>query len=224
MDVLEAIRTRKSIRGFKPDPVSREVLTEILETACRTPSPMNNQPWEFFVLTGPVLDAIKDKNQENFRSGVPGGPEHMVVGWPKESVYRKRQVELAKQLFQLMDIQREDMEKRLDWLELGFRYFEAPAAIILVVDRSLSEGGPLIDIGAVMQTLCLAALPYGLGTCIEDQGVMYPEDLRKLAGIPDSKRIIMAVAIGYPDPDFPANRVETERENVENISTWIGFD
>jgi nitroreductase len=224
VDVLEAIRKRKSIRGFKPDPVSREVLTEILETACRTPSPMNTQPWEFFILTGPVLDAIKNKHRENFRTGVPAGPEHLVVGWPKDSVYRERQVELAKQLFQLMDIQREDMEKRLDWMERGFRFFEAPAAVIVVVDRSLSEGGPLMDIGAVMQTLCLAALPYGLGTCIEDQGVMYPKDLRKLAGIPDSKRIIMAVAIGYPDPDFPANRVETEREHVEKISTWIGFD
>jgi len=224
MDVLEAIRTRKSIRGFKPDPVSREVLTEILRTACRTPSPMNTQPWEFFVLTGPVLEALKDRNQENFRAGAPAEPEHLVVGWPRESVYRERQVALARQLFQLMDIPRDDMEKRTAWMERGFRYFEAPVVVIVVVDRSLSETGPLFDIGAVMQTICLAALAYGLGTCIEDQGVMYPKDLRRLAGIPDSKRIMMAVAIGTPDPDFPANRVETEREPVENLSTWIGFD
>jgi len=224
VDVLEAIRKRKSIRGFKPDPVSREVLTEILEAACRTPSPMNTQPWEFFVVTGPVLDTIKNRNQENFRSGAPAQPEHLVVGWPRDSVYRTRQVALAKQLFRLMDIGRDDTEKRMDWMERGFRYFEAPAVILLLVDRSLSETGPLFDIGAVMQTLCLAALPHGLGTCIEDQGVMYPGVLRELAGIPDSKRIMMAVAVGFPDPDFPANRVETEREPVENITTWVGFD
>ncbi len=224
MDVKEAIRTRKSIRGYRPDPVSRETLTEILETACRTPSPMNTQPWEFLVLTGPVLDAIKKRNMENFRSGKPGEPEHLVVGWPKESVYRRRQVELAMELFHLMDIERDDLKKRMWWMEQGFRFFDAPAAIILLVDRALSETGPLFDVGAVMQTLCLAALPYGLGTCIEDQGVMYPKDLRELAGIPDSKRIMMAVAIGYPDPDYPANRVETGRESLENITTWIGFD
>lgn len=224
MNVVEAIRKRKSIRGYKPDPVSKDVLTEILETACRTPSPMNTQPWEFMVITGQLLDAIKKRYMENFRSGVPGVPEHLVVGWTKDSVYRKRQVELAKQLFKLMDIGREDMDKRIQWLERGFRYFDAPVVILLLVDRSLTEQGPLMDIGAVMQTLCLAALPYGLGTCIEDQGVMYPKDLRKLAGIPDSKRIMMAVAIGYPDPDFPANQVETVRESVENNTTWIGFD
>ena len=224
MDVLEAIRKRKSIRGFKPDPVSREVLSGVLEAACRTPSPMNTQPWEFFVLTGPVLDAVKARNQENFRAGVPPEPEHPVVGWPRDSVYRKRQVELAGELFRLMGIIRDDTEKRIAWMERGFRYFEAPAAVIVVVDRSLSENGPLFDVGAVMQTLCLAALPHGLGTCIEDQGVMYPKDLRRLAGIPESKRIMMAVAIGYPDPDFPANRLETGREPVENVTTWIGFD
>ena len=224
MDVLEAIRKRKSIRGFKPDPVSREVLSGVLEAACRTPSPKNTQPWEFFVLTGPVLDAVKARNQENYRAGVPPEPEHPVVGWPRDSVYRKRQVELAGDLFRLMGIIRDDTEKRIAWMERGFRYFEAPAAVIVVVDRSLSENGPLFDVGAVMQTLCLAALPHGLGTCIEDQGVMYPKDLRRLAGIPESKRIMMAVAIGYPDPDFPANRLETGREPVENVTTWIGFD
>jgi len=223
VDVREAIRARKSIRGYRPDPVSREILAEILETACRTPSPMNTQPWEFFVITGPVLDALKKRNTENFRSGKPAEPEHLVVGWPKDSVYRRRQVALAEQLFRLMDIPRDDRTKRMEWMERGFRFFDAPAVIVLVVDRSLSETGPLFDIGAVMQSLCLAALPYGLGTCIEDQGVMYPRDLRELAAIPDSKRVMMAVAIGYPDPDFPANQVETEREPVETITTWIGF-
>jgi len=224
MNVVDAIRKRKSIRGFKPEAVSKEVLTEILETACRAPSPMNSQPWEFLVITGPVLDSIKKRVVECFRSGTPAEPEHLVVGWTKESVYRERQVELAKQLFKLMGIQRKDMEARMDWLERGFRFFDAPVAVILLVDRSLSENGPLIDIGSVMQNLCLAALPYGLGTCIEDQGVLYPKVLREEAGIQDSKRIIMAVSIGYPDPDFPANQVVTEREPVEKITTWIGFE
>jgi len=224
VDILEAIRTRKSIRGFKPDPVGREVLAAVLGAACRAPSPMNTQPWEFFVLAGPVLDAVKARNQENFRAGAPAEPEHLVVGWPRDSVYRVRQVALARQLFRLMDIPREDAHKRTAWMERGFRYFEAPAVVIVVVDRSLSEAGPLLDVGAVMQTFCLAALAYGLGTCIEDQGVMYPKDLRRLAGIPDTKRIMMAVAVGYPDPGFPANRVETEREPVEKITTWVGFE
>jgi len=224
VDILEAIKQRKSIRGFKPTPVSRETLTEILEIACRAPSPMNSQPWEFFVVTGDTLETLKEKNIESLRAGVPIEPELSVVGWPRESVYRQRQVALAKQLYRLMDIKREDKEKREWWWEKGFRYFDSPAVIFVVVDRSLSEAGAVFDVGAVMQTFCLAALHHGLGTCIEDQGVQFAGVLRDVLGIPDTKRIMMAVAIGYPDWEFPANRIETTREPVDNITTWLGFD
>ena len=224
MDVIEAIRKRKSIRGYKPAPVPRQVLEQILESASRAPSAMNTQPWEFTVLTGEALENARRSNVELLNSGVPPNPEHVVTSWPKESIYRRRQVDLAKQLFQLMDIPREDKEKRAEWLERGFRYFDAPAAIILSTDRCLSESGPLLDIGAVIQTICLTALHFGLGTCIEDQGTMYPEVLKEYGRIPQSKRIIAAVAVGYPDWDFPANRVESEREPITNVTTWLGFD
>ena len=224
MDVIEAVKKRKSIRGYKPDPVSKQILEQLLELAIRAPSAMNTQPWEFTVLTGDVLENVRRSNVDLLRSGVPPNPEHVVTAWPKESIYRERQVDLAKQLFRLMDIPREDKEKRAKWLERGFRYFDAPAAIILSTDRCLSESGPLLDIGAAIQTICLAALHYGLGTCVEDQGTMYPEVLRKYGHIPDSKRIIAAIAIGYPDWDFPANKVETARESIKNVSTWLGFD
>jgi nitroreductase len=224
MDLNEAVKRRKSIRGYKPDPVSKEVIEQILQLASRAPSAMNTQPWEFTVLTGDVLENIRRGNVELLNSGAPPSPELVVVDWPKESIYRQRQVDLAKQLFQLMDIPREDKDKRAKWMERGFRYFDAPAAIIISVDRCLSESGPLLDIGAVIQTICLTALQFGLGTCIEDQGVDYPQPLRKYSRIPDSKRIIAAVAIGYPDWDFPANKVETEREPIKNVTTWLGFD
>jgi nitroreductase len=224
MDVIEAVKKRKSIRGYKPDPVPKEVLEQILELASHAPSAMNTQPWEFIVLTGEVLENVRRSNIELLNSGAPPTPEHVVAGWPRESIYRQRQVDLAKQLFQLMDIPREDKEKRAKWLERGFRYFDAPAAIILSADRCLGESGPLLDIGAVIQTICLAALHFGLGTCIEDQGTMYPEVLRKYAHIPESKRIVIAIAIGYPDWDFPANKVESEREPIKNITAWLGFD
>jgi nitroreductase len=223
MDIIEAVKTRKSIRGYRPDPVPGQVLEQILEVASHAPSAMNTQPWEFTVLTGEVLENARRSNIDLLNSGVPPNPEHVVTSWPKESIYRQRQIDLAKQLFLLMDIPREDKEKRAKWLERGFRYFDAPAAIIISTDRCLSESGPLLDIGAAIQTICLAALHFGLGTCIEDQGTMYPQVLRKHAHIPESKRIIAAIAIGYPDWDFPANKVETERELVKNVTTWLGF-
>lgn len=141
----------------------------------------------------------------------------------KGSVYHKRQVDLAIQLFKLMDIPRDDIEKRLSWLERGFRFFNAPAAIILMSDKSLPAEYVPLDIGAVMYGICLVALEFDLGTCIEDQGKIFEEHLRNIAGIPESKEIHTTIAIGHPNWDFPANRVESAREDVDNITIWQGF-
>ncbi|MFO7964628.1 MAG: nitroreductase [Desulfobacterales bacterium] len=223
MNIIEAIEARKSIRGFTSQPVSKDILKKILETANRAPSAMNTQPWEFLVMGGDVLEKVRNANSEKLRSGVAPHGEHSVTGWSKDSIYRTRQVELAVELFKLMGIAREDKEKRLLWMERGFRFFDAPSAILLLTDKSLAEDTPLIDIGIVIQTICLAALHYNLGTCIEDQGCLYPDSLREIAGIPDNKRIVMGIAIGYPDWEFPANEIKTNRVSVEENTMWRGL-
>lgn len=220
MDVAEAIRTRKSIRAFKPKQVKKEILREILEIAKRAPSAVNTQPWKFTVITGNVLENIKRANVEMLNSGAPIQLEHLDPG----SVYRERQMELGKEIFRLMGIQRQDKDKRARWMERGFRYFDAPVAIIISVDSSIKDTDPELSIGAVVENICLVALNYGLGTCIEKQGVIYPEVLRKFAGIPERRLIITSIAIGYPDWDFPANKLESTRERLENITTWCGFE
>jgi len=220
MTISEAIRQRKSIRDFKPDPVSQDVLREILETACRAPSAMNTQPWKFVVVTGEALERIKRENIEKLRAGEKFNSEYWAIGWSGDSVYRQRQVSLAKQIFQLMDINREDAKKRSEWMERGFRYFNAPAVIIILTDKMLKESTPFLDIGAVMQNICLAALDYGLGTCIGDQGVMYPEVLRKHCDIPESDMIVISIAVGYPNHGFPANKLQSSRESLDTLTKW----
>jgi len=224
VNIIEAIRMRKSIRDFKPDPVSKAILSQILEIASRAPSSENSQPWEFTVIAGNVLDNIRNANIEKLKAGASPHPDLHTQGWPRGSVYRRRQIAIAKQIFQLMEIPREDKERRDRWMERGYRYFNAPAVIIISMDQSLPYPRPLFDIGAVTQTICLAALSYGLGTCIANQGITYPEVLHKYAGIPNSKRTMISIAIGYPNPDFPANKVVSHREPAENITTWCGFD
>lgn len=221
MEIREAIRTRKSIRGYRPEPVPKSLLKEILEIATRSPSAMNTQPWEITVVTGKVLDDIRRGNVESLTSGVK--PKSNVFQRAFEGVYRQRQVDLAVQLFGLMGIAREDKEKRAQWMERGFRFFDAPAAIILSLDVSLREELALLDIGALCQSICLTALQYGLGTCIADQGILFSEVLRGHLGIPESKRIAICIAIGYPDWNFPANKIESRREPIENVTTWHGF-
>ena len=223
MDIIEAINTRKSIRGFKSDFVSKDVLTRILESACKAPSAMNTQPSEFIVMTGDVLNKLRVAIVDKLNKKEPMHPDHEVVSWSNDSIYRNRQIELAKEIFELMDISREDKKKRAAWLERGFRFFDAPVAIILLTDKSLSDIGPLLDLGAAMQNICLSALHFGLGSCIEDQGVLYPEVLREILQIPENKKIIISIAIGYPDWDFPANALASGRESLGNNTRWMGF-
>jgi nitroreductase len=223
MDIIEAIYSRRSIRKFKPDPVSKEVIVKVLEAGCRAPSAINNQPWEFIVLTGEVLSRLKAAYIEKLTRQEPPHAEHHLVSWSNDSIYRKRQIELAKALFKLMDIAREDKEKRDAYLQSGYRFYDAPVAIFLLTDKSLNYEGPLLDLGAVMQTICLAALHFGLGTCIEDQGVEYPQVLREMLQIPENKRIFISIAIGYPDWDYPVNSLVSSRASLDDNTRWVGF-
>jgi nitroreductase len=222
LDVLKALQTRKSIRGYKPDPVPKEIIAKVLEVATRAPSALNTQPWQITVISGKVLDEIRQENIKALNVGTWSAQE--ITRKPFEGIYRKRQVDLAIQIFQLMGIGRDDKEKRAQWMMRGFRYFDAPAAIVLSLDKSMDSTLALCDIGILCQSICLAALEFGLGTCIEDQGILFPDVLRKLAGIPEFNLPIMCLAIGYPDWDFPANKLVTPREALNNNTKWYGFE
>jgi nitroreductase len=219
VDITKAVMTRKSIRGFKPDPVPGDVLKEIIEAAVRAPSSDNSQPWEIYVLQGAPLDKIREENIKALETGSPGRE------WaPYEPVYRKRQVDLAVQLFKLMDITREDKEKRYEWMKRGFRLFDAPVGIFLAADKSLDLQTASSDVGGLAQTICLLALAHDLGTCIMAQSIAYEDIVRTQAGIPESKYILLSIALGYPDEDFPANRVWSERDPIDVNTVWVGSE
>lgn len=223
MEIKEAIRKRKSIRGYKSDPVPREVLIEIIQTAIRAPSAVNNQPWEIIVLTGEPLEKVRTANCETLTSGAMPNLD-IDPEWSYEGVYKDRSRQVGFALYDLLGIKKDDREKRNEWMMKGFRAFDAPAAIILAFDASLNPITASFDIGGLVQTICLVALDYGLGTCINRQGVMYPDIIRQVTGLPKSKKMCICIAIGYPDGDHPANKLDTQREAIENNTSWYGFN
>ena len=221
MEINDAINARISIRGFKPDPVPRRTIAEILTLATRAPSGKNVQAWELAVLTGDVLDRIRGDNVAAFLAGDAERPD-LPIAYPS-GIYREREVEIAKAVLEVMGIRRGDDEQRLEWWQRGFRYFDAPVVLLVTCHRDVDILLAHHDIGALSQTFCLAALSYGLGTCIVRQGVLYPDVIRRHTGIPENRFIISAIALGYPDPDFPANRVRSSRVPLAEITTWYGF-
>jgi len=221
MDIKDAILNRRSIRGFKPDPVPRNIIAEILEIATRTPSGKNAQPWEFVVLTGDVLGRISAGNVAHLMNGTPETPD-LNITMPT-GVYKERNVQTAKQLYETMGIAREDKDARAAWWQRGFRYFDAPVALLLITDREIALIKGQRDLGLITQTITLLALEYGLGTCVVSQGVLYTDVIREHTGIGQDKLITVAIALGYPDPDFPANHFVSGRVPAAEITTWYGF-
>ena len=108
MEFDEVVLGRRSIRGYKQEPVPKQVIEEVLELAVRAPSSMNTQPWHLYVVTGEVLDKIRKGNTERNVSGVPPSREIKTPNRGYEGLHRERQIEIAVQLFKKMGIERDD--------------------------------------------------------------------------------------------------------------------
>ena len=224
MDFETLVSERRSIRGYKPDPVPKEVIHEIIEIAKGAPSSMNTQPWFFHVVSGEPLERIREGNTERNLAGVKPQREIPVRGG-YEGIHRQRQIEIAVQLFEAMGIERHDAERRQDWVMRGFRQFDAPVSIVMTYDKSLEPATiSHFDLGAVVYGLVLAAWTRGLGTVINGQGIMQSDVVREHARIPEDQVIMTCIAMGYPDHEFAANDVKSRRTPNDDIVTFVGFD
>ena len=215
---------RRSIRGFLDKPVPRAIIEDVLALAMRAPSSLNTQPWNFSVVTGAALDRIRAGNTERTLAGVPESREFRKYE-VYEGAHRERQVEIAKQLFAVMDIARDDKAKRQEWVLRGFRQFDAPVSIVVTYDRALLGGDIApFDCGAVTTALVNAAWSRGLGCVINSQGIMQSPVVREHAQIPDDQVIMICVAMGWPDDTVPANAVVSRRKSVAEAARLVGFD
>ena len=221
MDIIEAIRLRKSIRAYKPDPVPKNILAELLETCIRAPSWANTQPWEFAIVGGTVMDELKQALVQKAEEDTPANPD--IPAPTFDGRYLERLRVNGRQLFEALGITREDKEKRQQWYLTGSRFFGAPNAIFMYIDRSLGTWS-ILDAGIVLQTIMLAAQNYGLGTCALYRAVIYPEELRRILNIPESKLIVCGLAIGYPDMETPQNRFWSTRDPLDDFVRWHGLD
>jgi nitroreductase len=227
MDIADAVGSRQSIRAYKPDPVPHEVLREIMELSLRAPSWSNVQPWEFVVVSGKKLEEIKQAHLSRAEE-----PPHPDLAAPREfpEPYNTRRRALGIKLFEAKGIGREDREARRQWRLQGLKFFGAPCAIFILIDRAFYFQGdalniwPLFDCGMVAENIILLAAKYGLGTVPEIQAVFYPEVLRKMLAIPESKLIVLGIAIGYPDWDDPVNKFRSERDPLDEVIRWHGFE
>mgnify|MGYP003591005407 FL=1 len=220
----DVIQQRRSIRGYLNKPVPKALVREVLELAMRAPTSYNTQPWNFYVVTGDVLERIRAGNVARTLAGVPDSREFR-TGPDYAGPHRERQIGVAKQLFAAMGIERENKAKRHEWVLRGFRQFDAPVSIVVTYDRSI-EGSDVapFDCGGVVNSIVNVAWARGLGCVINSQGIMQSPVVRAEAGIPDDQMIQTCIAMGWPDESFPANAVVSQRKSVDEAATFRGFE
>ena len=220
MEIFQAVTTRRSIRRFKPDPVPEPLLREILEAARWSPSWGNTQPWEISVVTGAALDRFQKANRQHLLDGVISGPDTpMPEAWPEP--LKQRYGDVGKQVLTALAIPREDKEARLRYAGDMFALFSAPSLLLFCVDRGIPREYAMLDTGAIMQTVCLLAHARGLGSCILAASVRYPALIREIIPIPETKAVIIGVALGFPDKETPVNQFTRERANLDAFTLWF---
>jgi nitroreductase len=220
MDVKTAVKGRRSIRKFNQEEVPQEIIREILEHAFWSPSWGNTQPWEFYVVTGDTLERFKKANRDKFLQGEAQSSDVPMPGmWP--GPHKKRYVIVGKNILEALSIGRKDLEARKKYYADMFYLFDAPCLILICIDKRLLIEYAMLDVGLITQTICLLAYERGLGTCMLANSSRYPELLREMLPIPESKNIVIGTALGYPDLDSPVNHFERERADLGEIVTWV---
>ena len=219
MDAESCLRNRKSIRGFKPEPVPRAVLEEVLELARWSPSYKNSQPWEVIVLSGEKKDALSREMIRLFEEGAPNSPDLAAPkGWPAKEEENINQLYKSRREATGVDLLDPKIVKKSK--KANFSFYGAPHAVYLFQDSTLSQWS-LFDLGLFAQTLMLAAHAKGLGTVPQAFATDYAREIKEFLGIPATKRLVLGLSLGYPDPESSLNQLRTGRMAVEDFVRWL---
>lgn len=214
MDILEAIKQRRSTRAFLDKPVERQTLEKLLSLATQAPSAINMQPWELIVVSGEERQRlsrllVKRMRERNISCG-PGATKTL------PEVFVERQRELLQCILPTLD----EGTPFNDFINEGScNFYGAPTAIILTVDEAFSSAR-FTDIGIAVGYLVLAAHGMGLGTCPIGLITAFEDDIKEYLNLPEERKVVVGVAVGYRDEASPINRSRSARAPLEQVVRW----
>jgi nitroreductase len=219
MNVSEAVASRKTIRAFKPDPVPRAVVEEILTKALRAPSGGNLQPWRVYMLMGEAREKFLGLVEEA-RQVSPMGEKGEYNVYPPDITepYRTRRFAVGEQLYATIKIAREDKPGRIRQFQKNYQFFGAPVGLFFTMDRQMQQG-QWADLGMFMQTIMLLAREYGLHTCAQEAWSGWSRIIREFFSVPQNEMIFCGLALGYADDGAPINTMVSERAPLSDFLT-----
>jgi nitroreductase len=217
--VLEAIASRRSVRGFLDRPVDRAVVERLLEVARWAPSGSNTQPWKVHALQGSAREALCALLTRAHLDDEPERPDYAYYPRTWRTPYIERRRATGWSLYRALGIERGDREGAKQYRGRNYRFFGAPVGLIVTMDSDM-EAGSWIDMGAFVQNILVAARAFGLHTCPQAAFSNYADLVRQQLGLPDTQVVLCGVAIGYPDWDDPANAERAGREAVGSFAQF----
>jgi nitroreductase len=215
------VNSRRSTRAFLPDAVPDEVLHQILRSARQAPSGANLQPGAFVQVRGQARERLCGELVASFRAGTQEVEDYAYFPKPMPSLLRRRQVAAARALYGALGLEREDRSGRDGQFERNFRFFDAPVALLVTIDRDFGSGG-YMDLGMGIYGLMLAARAQGLATCAIGAMASYPALIRRSLGLDDRDTIVCGMALGYADEAAPVNSTVTSRCELDDYFRVIG--
>ncbi len=218
MEAMENIKSRQSYRAFKPDPIPRAVMEEVIEAARNSPTYMSTQPWEIAVVSGSKKEELAGKLLELARSQAPTRPDVPAPPpWPPELDQRKH--DHGARRLKTLGIEREDKEGRETLRLMNYEFYGAPCAVFLYMEGSLGEWS-IFDMGLFTQTLLLAAHAKGIGSVIQGAVTDYAPEIKDFLGIEKDKKLLVCISMGYPAPDALINSYRSIKKKPEEFVSW----
>ena len=223
MDLVEAITSRRSIRGFLDTPVPADTIRRVLTTAARAPSGGNVQPWQIQVVAGEPLAQLKATMLKKVEE-LPAGEGSEYDIYPKELVspYRDYRFKLGEDMYGHIGIPRDDKAGRKRWFARNFQFFGAPMALYCTLDRRM--GPPQwSDCGMFLQTVMLLLRGEGLDSCPQECWSIYPKTIGAFLELPPEQMLFCGMAIGYADPNEAANKLYADRAPLDAFVKFRGL-
>ena len=222
--VLEALKNRSSIRAYSDKKIPKETLEKILTAAGMTPSGANMQPWVTYAISNAetlkkVGDAIIEKMDEGITSDQH--IQYYPVKWTNP--YKKRRIVTGAGLYKLLDVDRKDNETRIEMWKDNFRWFGAQTVVFVFTAKANLEDseGMLIDCGAYMQSVMLAAQEFGIDSCPQGSTTEFGKVVSQALDIPDNLALLYSVVLGYKDESAKINEYQPARVKLEDSVTFI---
>lgn len=223
MSVTEALHTRISTRDFLPDPLSLEVVRDILEAARWAPSGGNLQPWRVEVVTGDARQAVIDMARDTLAAN-PAGDDAGYPMYPANlwEPYRTRRFKIGEDMYATMGVERENKPARYAHVARNMEFFGAPVGMFFIIDKGMGHG-QWAHLGMFIQSVALAAIERGVQSCIQEAWAPVRVALGQHFAIADHEIVYCGMALGHANPDNPVNSLRSDRCEVDEIATFRGF-